>query len=113
MDRESNGELATANSTENSISIYKTNYKQVWNFKNTKSKTLTQTLEIGNGELTTVIMMRIMSSIKKIMEEIEVLASENMTEDGIHHDDWSDREHEYIHDILETITSSYEYEHEN
>ena len=47
---------------------------------------------------------------KTIIENIEVLASENMTEDGIHHDDWGDREAEYIHDIITGLIEHYEYE---
>lgn len=42
------------------------------------------------------------------MGNIEELAAENMTEDGIHHDDWTDHEGEYIHAILDDIISTYE-----
>ena len=41
----------------------------------------------------------------KIYEDIQVLAMENMTEDGIHHDDWPDHEGEYIGDILKELTN--------
>ena len=44
------------------------------------------------------------------MENIEVLAMDRMTEDGIHHDDFPDREAEYIAEILEYLIDSYEHE---
>lgn len=37
------------------------------------------------------------------MENLRELASENMTEGGIHHDDWPDQEHEYIDEILKEL----------
>ena len=40
----------------------------------------------------------------KIYEDIQVLAMENMTEDGIHHDDYPDHEGEYIEEILKELT---------
>jgi len=39
-------------------------------------------------------------TIKQIHEAIQTLASENMTEDGIHHDDFPDRQSEYIDQII-------------
>ena len=40
---------------------------------------------------------------KKIYEDIQVLAMENMTEDGVHHDDYPDHEGEYIEEILKEL----------
>ena len=40
----------------------------------------------------------------KIYEYIQELAMENMTEDGIHHDDYPDYEGEYIEEILKELT---------
>jgi len=37
---------------------------------------------------------------KTIYENLEELAMENMTEDGIHHDDFPDRQSEYIDQII-------------
>ena len=42
-------------------------------------------------------------TIAKIFESIEELAAENMTEDGIHHDDWSDHVEYYIYEIIKDI----------
>jgi len=42
-------------------------------------------------------------TLVKIFESIEELAGENMTENGIHHDDWSDHEGEYIADIIKDL----------
>jgi len=44
----------------------------------------------------------------KIIESIEELAAENMTEDGIHHDDWADRSWEYELEILKDLNKHYE-----
>jgi len=49
-------------------------------------------------------------SIKKIIEKIEELAMEDMTEDGIHHDDFGDADAEYIHDTITSLIEHYEYE---
>jgi len=49
-------------------------------------------------------------NLKTIMENIEVLAMEDMTEDGIHHDDFPDRESEYIAERLKQLLENYEYE---
>lgn len=49
-----------------------------------------------------------MNYYKEILTNIELHADELMTEDGIHHDDWSDREHEYIPQILEQIAELYD-----
>lgn len=43
--------------------------------------------------------------IKTIFENIETLAGENMTEAGIHHDDWPDYEAEYIDEIIKELTN--------
>jgi len=50
-------------------------------------------------------------TISKIQEAIVELAMEDMTEDGIHHDDFPDREAEYIVDILERLleVNNFEY----
>jgi hypothetical protein len=48
--------------------------------------------------------------IKTIMENIETLAAENMTEDYIHHDDWPNREWEYVESIMQTLMEKYEVE---
>jgi len=42
-------------------------------------------------------------NIKTIQDNIVELAAEDMTEDGIHHDDWTDHEGKYIADILERL----------
>ena len=44
------------------------------------------------------------------MENIETLACENMTELGIHHDDWPDMEWEYVESIMQTLMEKYEVE---
>jgi len=49
-------------------------------------------------------------NIKTIIENIETLACENMTEDGIHHDDWSDREWEYTEEIIKELGKHFEVE---
>ena len=49
-------------------------------------------------------------NIKTIQQAIELLAAEEMTEDGIHHDDWPDRESEYINEIMMSLLESYEIE---
>jgi len=41
--------------------------------------------------------------MKEIIEQIQVLAMDRMTEDGIHHDDFPDREADYAYDILEEL----------
>ena len=43
-------------------------------------------------------------TLAKIFTDIEELAAENMTEDGIHHDDWPDHEGEYIENIIKDLT---------
>jgi len=43
-------------------------------------------------------------NIKTIMENITDLAMEDMTEDGIHHDDFPDHEAEYKVAILKTLS---------
>jgi len=40
---------------------------------------------------------------KEIFENIQVLAMEDMTEDGIHHDDFPDHEGEYIESIIKRL----------
>lgn len=42
-------------------------------------------------------------TIKTIQQAIEELAAEDMTEDGIHHDYWTDHEGEYIADIIDRL----------
>jgi len=49
-------------------------------------------------------------NIKTIAENIVELASENMTEDHIHHDDWPDREHEYVEGIINDLLATFEIE---
>jgi len=44
------------------------------------------------------------------MENIEVLAMDRMTEDGIHHDDFPDRQDEYVGRILKDLLEQYDYE---
>ena len=46
----------------------------------------------------------------KVITIIEEQAMQYMTEDHIHHDDFSDREAEYIHDIITRLINHYEYE---
>lgn len=47
-------------------------------------------------------------TISKILENIKELAMENMTEDGIHHDDYPDHEGEYEAEILKDLIKHYE-----
>ena len=47
-------------------------------------------------------------TIKKIFELIREVANDQMTEDGIHHDDWSDLEREYISEIINNLKKSNE-----
>ena len=49
-------------------------------------------------------------NIKTIMENIVDLASENMTEDGIHHDDWPDTEWEYVGKIMDELAENFDLE---
>ena len=42
-------------------------------------------------------------NIKTIRENIVDLAMEEMTEDGIHHDDFPDRESEYVAEIVKDL----------
>ena len=42
-------------------------------------------------------------NIKTIQENIVDLAMEEMTEDGIHHDDFPDRESEYVAEIVKDL----------
>ena len=42
-------------------------------------------------------------NIKTIQENIVELAMEEMTEDGIHHDDFPDREYEYVAEIVKDL----------
>jgi hypothetical protein len=42
-------------------------------------------------------------TLEKIFTDIEDLAAENMTEDGIHHDDWPDHEGYYIDNIIKDL----------
>jgi len=49
-------------------------------------------------------------NIKTIMENIVELASENMTEDGIHHDDWPDREHDFVEYVMDELLENFEIE---
>ena len=42
-------------------------------------------------------------NIKTIQENIVELAMEEMTEDGIHHDDFPDRESEYVAEIVKDL----------
>ena len=42
-------------------------------------------------------------TLKEIINNIEVLAMENMTEDGIHHDDFPDHQDDYENNILEEL----------
>ena len=48
-------------------------------------------------------------TIKEILEHIDTLASEDMTEDGIHHDDWADHEGEYKIEIIKRLSEALEY----
>jgi len=43
-------------------------------------------------------------TIKTIMENIEELAMEDMTEDGIHKDDMPDHEGEYVVEVLKRLS---------
>jgi hypothetical protein len=47
-------------------------------------------------------------TIKEIIENIVELASEDMTEDGIHHDEWPDREFEYTDKIVRQLIEHFE-----
>jgi hypothetical protein len=49
-------------------------------------------------------------NLKTIIENIQDLAMEDMTEDGIHHDDFPDREAEYQLDIVTKIAEHFEIE---
>lgn len=42
-------------------------------------------------------------NLKTIFENLETLAGENMTEAGIHHDDWPNYEAEYIDEIINEL----------
>ena len=42
-------------------------------------------------------------TIKTIQQAVEQLACEDMTEDGIHHDDWADHEQVYQTNILNKL----------
>ena len=48
--------------------------------------------------------------IKTIKENIVELAMEEMTEDGIHHDDFPDREFEYTDRIVRQLVEDFEVE---
>ena len=48
--------------------------------------------------------------IKTIKENIVELAMEEMTEDGIHHDDFPDREFEYTDPIVKQLVKDFEVE---
>ncbi len=43
-------------------------------------------------------------TLNKILEAIEQLAMEDMTEDGIHHDSFPDYQGDYEREILERLT---------
>jgi len=47
-------------------------------------------------------------TLAKIFTDIQELAAENMTEDGIHHDNWSDHEGEYIANIITELIETNE-----
>ena len=49
-------------------------------------------------------------NIKTIKENIVDLAMEEMTEDGIHHDDFPDREFEYTDTIVKDLVEAFEVE---
>ena len=49
-------------------------------------------------------------NIKTIEENIVDLAMEEMTEDGIHHDDFPDREFEYTDRIVRELVEDFEVE---
>ena len=49
-------------------------------------------------------------NIKTIKENIVELAMEDMTEDGIHHDDFPDREFEYTDRIIRQLVEDFEVE---
>ena len=49
-------------------------------------------------------------TIKQIHEAIQTLASENLTEDGIHHVDGCDREFEYTDSIVRQLVEDFEVE---
>ena len=49
-------------------------------------------------------------NIKTIIENIEYLANEDMTEHGIHHDDWSDRKREYALEIIVSLMDNWDIE---
>ena len=44
-------------------------------------------------------------NIKTIQQAIELLAAEEMTEDGIHHDNFPDREGPYVREIIRELAS--------
>ena len=48
--------------------------------------------------------------LKTIKENIVELAMEEMTEDGIHHDDFPDREFEYTDPIVKQLVKDFEVE---
>ena len=50
--------------------------------------------------------------IKTIIEDIQILACNEMSEDGIHKDDMPNREHEYIHDIIKQLVRHFDIETE-
>lgn len=47
-------------------------------------------------------------NIKTIQENIQTLAMEEMTEDGIHHDDFPDQEFEYTDRIVRQLVENFE-----
>jgi len=61
-------------------------------------------LRMNTKKLNQQFLINNIMTLAKIFESIEELAAENMTEDGIHHDDWSDHEGEYVEDIIKDLT---------
>jgi len=51
-------------------------------------------------------------NIKTIIENIAELVIEDMRENGVHPDDFSDRESDYIHEIVEKLLKSFEIDYE-
>ena len=49
-------------------------------------------------------------NIKTIIENIEMLACDEMSENGIHHDDMPDHEGDAVFEILETLAKNFECE---
>lgn len=44
-----------------------------------------------------------MATLEQVYKTLQSMAQQRMTELGIHHDDWSDREFEFIEHLLEEL----------